>query len=540
MRRTEFDKKTASLSKKRKRRKKRGRILIITALVLAAAIALTVSAGAVRVRQLRAEMEGHIADAAALIDSGRFRTALTDATQALALAEKLRDSVSVEEIELRIRLIQSVILGNDLFEAGNYQQALQTYRLAMDYALKISGEGSDFIEKQIAAAIGYIHFFDLIERAESLADSLSFDAALELYEDARSAAAAMSFAGGVNIAAAGIEEMNERILMAKRAAAAELVSQGDACVRGGYFTESFIFFQAALTIYQELEDSESIVLINARIRYAERLLEERERLEEEQRAKEEAEKEAAKEDAANSQGGQGGQGGQSGEGGEGGEGEQGGQGETDGNDGKDLSELEMNYEHNSGIFFDLKTMIDNQRLRPANQVKMGTRENRNEGWYNGCGWVASYNALILLGDPRHPADIVMYIETNRGAVLGGVLGTYPHAIEAYFKSLGYSVNHVLFPQLSTNIDNAIKEAGVGILAYAHTRAAHYVMVEYREEDGRYIVYNDNFARAMSKRLGYENDSSSGAVIDSVTALIRNTPDILFSFSLITISPAPAG
>jgi len=159
----------------------------------------------------------------------------------------------------------------------------------------------------------------------------------------------------------------------------------------------------------------------------------------------------------------------------------------------------------------------------------------NEGWYNGCGWVAAYNALILLGNPKHPADIVRFFEESGGTVLGGVFGTYPNTIESYFRSLGYSVDHTLFPQLTMNIDDAIKASRVSILAYAHTNAAHYAAIEYNEDIDKFIVYNDSFARTRSANLGLENTTSTGAAIDSISALINNTRDILFSFSLIIVS-----
>jgi len=159
----------------------------------------------------------------------------------------------------------------------------------------------------------------------------------------------------------------------------------------------------------------------------------------------------------------------------------------------------------------------------------------NEGWYNGCGWIAAYNALVVLETPVHPAEIVRYFEESGGIVLGGVFGTYPNTIEEYMRSQGYRVSHTLFPQLSTSLDDAIKGSRVSILAYLHSSAAHYVAIEYREDIGRFVVYNDSFAQARSSRLGFQNETSAGAAIDSIDALISGTPEIRLSFSLITIN-----
>ena len=510
MRQAKIDKRIVPLDLMRKQ--KRVRAVIIIALVLVIALATAYSIGALRIRELREEMDTHITEALDLIDKGRYRSALTDAEQAFALAERLRDSVSAERIEAYIRLIESVLKANDLFDSGRFGEALSVYTQALDYALDVRDLGAEYIRQQIIAASSYVHFYELMEQAESFAEILNYDAALRLYEEARETAFAIPFARGSELAAAAIEDTNERIISAKRATAAELLSQASHCIQGGYYTESMMLSQGARALYQELGDTQGVILANARISYAERLLAEREQWEAEQKAKEEADKEA---------GG-------------------GSQGETGGGNEPGQEVSDINYDHNSQIRFDLMTLIDDQNRSPANQVRMGTTADRNEGWYNGCGWVATYNALILLGYPSHPADIVNFFETSGGTVMGGVFGTYPNAIESFLMTMGYNVNHVLFPQLSVNLDEAIKEAGVAILAYAHTRAAHYITVEYRDEDGRFIVYNDGYARARSRALGLENTSETGAVIDSVTALIRNTPGILFAFSMITVSIAPGG
>jgi len=197
--------------------------------------------------------------------------------------------------------------------------------------------------------------------------------------------------------------------------------------------------------------------------------------------------------------------------------------------------IDPNYEHNLSVIFDLRILIDDQNRRPANRIKMGSSEGHNEGWYNGCGWVATYNALVLLGTPEHPADIVRFFETSGGTVLDGVYGTYPFTIEAYLKDLGHSVDHTLFPQLTIDIDDAIKASRVSILAYVHKNAAHYVAIEYRQDIDKFVIYNDSFAQTRSENLGFQNETRIGAAIDSVAALINYTPDILFSFSLIAVS-----
>jgi len=421
-----------------KHKSKRKRIIVIICLILIVAAAVCLVLREVRIRQLRSDMESHLADAVTYIEKGIFTLAQRDIADALALAERLRDSDTIDEINAQLKLIKAIALGDEHFDGGDYRAALKAYLIANDLTIYISNLDPGFINDKISVTETYIAM------------------------------------------------QNE---------AANFFSQGELLYSGGRYQSSIVLFQRAIELYQRLNDQERIGAASNWIDLAE------------QRIAELASQETPEQDDT----------------------QEGNQDDTAGQ-----IDVETNYEHNLSISFDMKTLIDDQSRRPANQIVMGSTDGHNEGWYNGCGWVATYNALILLGTPRHPADIVNHFETSGGTVLGGVFGTYPYAIELYLRDLGYSVNHTLFPQLVMDIDEAIKASGAGILAYAHTSAAHYVAIEYRKDIDKFIVYNDSFARTMSENLGLQNETRKGAAINSVAALINNTPDILFSFSLITI------
>ena len=484
------------------------------------------SLGAIYILKTRAGMESHLESAAVYIEQGRYNMAQTEATQARALAVRLRDGSTVEELDAYIVLIEAVLQGNDYLDSGKYQAAHTEFLMASDYSSLLHGLGSDYIEYMIATTERFINFFSLMERADNLAGLSEFEAALALYAEAGSTASALSYTEGMEKAAAGIADVRERILQARLAEADGLFSQGDRSFQSGSYEESLVYYLAALVMYMELDDWHGAAITRSRIDTVEQTLADIARQQEEA----EKEEEAGQPDEPGQGGGPGGTGDP---GGAVGPGDTGGGSQNTGS-GSEEGDALANYDHNRDIRFDMSSLIDDQNRSPANQIRMGSTDGRNEGWYNGCGWVAAYNALILTGDPQHPADIVHYFETNKGTVLDGVFGTYPQAIEKYFADLGYDVSHILFPQLSIDIDSAIRTAGVGILAYAHKKAAHYVAVEYREADNCFIVYNDSFARTRSAALGLENTTEAGAAIDSVLTFIHDTPDILFSFSLIMI------
>lgn len=517
---------------KQNRRKKRIIIVAIVTLIIIASV--TVFLWHVHLRQLRNDMDTHFEHSISYIESGRNQRALLEATEAERLATRLQDNDSLHIITAHIRLIEEVIRGQEFFESERYQSARNAYLWALDYAAIVYNLNPSFIYALIEIADEYIHFFELIDNAKSLLAQSDYLAAQSLFENALTIAQTLSFADGIDLSENGIVETQERMIRAKIAEAEALVLQGDTNFSSGNYTESIVYYQAALEIFYELEHTDGIIDAHSKIGVAERRIEELERAAQaaaEAAARAEAAAAVAAELAAAEEAARNAnnaahevdnlQNNQTAD-----------IGVTSGSDPQ--IEIDMNYEHNRSINFDLVTLIDNQNQSPANQVRLGAAEGLNEGWRNGCGWISAYNALILLENPRHPAEIVRHIESGGGAVFSGVFGTFPHAIERLFLDLGYNVNHTLFPGRSVNIDNAIRSSRVSILAYTHTRAAHFITIEYRESDGKFIVYNDSFARRRALALGLENHTDIGATVDSISALIRETPDMLFSFSLITI------
>lgn len=107
-----------------------------------------------------------------------------------------------------------------------------------------------------------------------------------------------------------------------------------------------------------------------------------------------------------------------------------------------------------------------------------------QGSYNGCGWVATYNATLMLGKASDPADIIYSYDKYGGTVGNGIFGVNPLAIKLYFDSIGVESNMYNLP---VKADERISSSHVSILAYAHSNGAHYVAIQY--VDGKYYVYN---------------------------------------------------
>jgi len=111
---------------------------------------------------------------------------------------------------------------------------------------------------------------------------------------------------------------------------------------------------------------------------------------------------------------------------------------------------------------------------------------------NGCGWIAVYNAALVLDKFFYPADIILYFEKIGGFTLAGRLGTNPEAIQDFFRSQGFSTQMQYLPR---NLDEAIKGSRVSILAYLHETGSHYVAVRY--DMGQFEVFNDHVSSIKS-------------------------------------------
>lgn len=115
--------------------------------------------------------------------------------------------------------------------------------------------------------------------------------------------------------------------------------------------------------------------------------------------------------------------------------------------------------------------------------------------FNGCGWIAAYNTLRLLGRPLPPWEIIDALES--GVVLRGYLGLSPFALTRFFRKLGFYAKLRLLPLCFSPVKNtrAVEKQFSEIpcaIFYVVTRnkTVHYVTAE-ALGDGTYRFYNDD-------------------------------------------------
>ena len=128
-------------------------------------------------------------------------------------------------------------------------------------------------------------------------------------------------------------------------------------------------------------------------------------------------------------------------------------------------------------------LIYNQTKIPKEQWRYGLRTSADTG----CGWIATYNALRLMGYCPKPEELIRYYE-RQVPVLHGNAGTISQGPALFFRHHGFQVETM---SVTERFDEAVKNADVGILFYYWRRklkfGAHFVTVRY--SDGKFIGYN---------------------------------------------------
>ena len=131
----------------------------------------------------------------------------------------------------------------------------------------------------------------------------------------------------------------------------------------------------------------------------------------------------------------------------------------------------------------MEELIYNQHQIPKDQWRYGYRTSAATG----CGWIATYNALGLMGYRVSPGSLIHFYEWQLPFVHGNI-GTLALAPAQFFKIHGYGVESC---SLEEKFDDMAKAADVCILYYRWQKGikfgAHFVALQYK--DGQFMGYN---------------------------------------------------
>ena len=143
----------------------------------------------------------------------------------------------------------------------------------------------------------------------------------------------------------------------------------------------------------------------------------------------------------------------------------------------------------------MKDFIYNQKKIPKDQWRYGLRSSAATG----CGWIAAYNALKLMGYHADPEKLIRYYQRHVPG-LNGTLGTFVLTPVRLFQKLGFEVT---VTGRRAQFDALAKSSDACILFYHWTNlpklGAHFTALQYR--DGQFVGYNTYKTSAGPDRYG---------------------------------------
>lgn len=150
-------------------------------------------------------------------------------------------------------------------------------------------------------------------------------------------------------------------------------------------------------------------------------------------------------------------------------------------------------------------LINGQGLSPVKDMRYGIVDIARSG----CGVIAVYNALMLLGSPHRFHDVIAWGDKKASAAFG-LLGTLPWKARSLFQRLGYAVTAVTDQGL---FDRHARRADVCLFTYWNRKGSvrqgmHTVCLQYRS--GAIEIYNlYNSCAEVSRRPSLTEWTSSG-------------------------------
>ena len=145
-------------------------------------------------------------------------------------------------------------------------------------------------------------------------------------------------------------------------------------------------------------------------------------------------------------------------------------------------------------------LIYNQNDIPKEQWRYGFRSSAATG----CGWIATYNALRLIGYKAQPEQLIRYYE-HQVPLINGNIGTMLFGPALRFHQWGFPVKVVADRK---KFDQAAKDADVCILFYRwlhkYKYGAHFVALHHTENG--FVGYNTYLNSTGPDRYGASLES----------------------------------
>lgn len=262
----------------RKRKIKRAIMIAIPILLVLVVVAIVLIVLYNNRQKQIASMEQNYYDTIEYIQEDNYIRAQEKCQEALSLAEDLGDEEIRSDTDNYLKLIESVIAGDDALTNGQYSDAQRYFLNAQNRSRYADNLGQDYISDRLAQTSQYMSVYEMISLGDTLAQGMQYEAAEEQYLAARALAAQIYFDTGRNDAVAALEQLyadqaeqeaqNAEAAQETAAAqttAASVAAEGDAAFAQGEYERARTFYTTALQQYTELEDQAQIDVLTSKL-----------------------------------------------------------------------------------------------------------------------------------------------------------------------------------------------------------------------------------------------------------------------------------
>mgnify|MGYP005765658551 FL=1 len=262
----------------RKRKIKRAIMIAIPILLVLVVVSIVLIVLYNHRQKQIASMEQNYYDTIEYIQEDNYIRAQEKCQEALSLAEDLGDEEIRSDADNYLKLIESVIAGDDALTNEQYSDAQRYFLNAQNRSRYADNLGQDYISDRLAQTSQYMSVYEMISLGDTLAQGMQYEAAEEQYLAARALAAQIYFDTGRDDAIAALEQLYAdqaeqeaqeaeaaQETATAQAAAASVAAEGDAAFAEGDYERARTFYTTALQQYTELEDQAQIDALTTKL-----------------------------------------------------------------------------------------------------------------------------------------------------------------------------------------------------------------------------------------------------------------------------------
>ena len=244
-----------------------------------------------------AAMEQSFYNTVEYLQADNYPRARQECQKTIDLAKKVKDKAIQKDVSNYMKLIESVIAGDDKLSEEKYGDAQRNYHNAQARSRYADNLGMDYIEERLEQTASYMAVYDMISLGDTLTLQHQYDKAEAQYLAAKDLAGKLYFDQGRTDAMTALEtlyvdqktEKEQQTASAQQVtkeqlAAAGVLSDGDAAFSKGDYESAKTFYITALQKYTALKDQAQIDALAIKLATTDEKLAARQKLENEAEA----------------------------------------------------------------------------------------------------------------------------------------------------------------------------------------------------------------------------------------------------------------